>query len=180
MAVLGSGGYGTVILCEHKNSKLRVAVKHIKKAKLRRSFGQTYENFHELEVMERVCRSQVPGLLDLLDSFEDKDNFYTVTKYMPSCDLQKFLLGEKKKVRFSEAEVKEIMHQLVLAVKELHSKNVLHRDIKLSNILVSKDLQTKRLQVKLADFGSAKILASPTAKHEFSIGTMGFMAPEAL
>lgn len=70
------------------------------------------------------------------------------------------------------------MYQLAQAVKELHSKLVLHRDIKLANILLHMD--GTKMHVKLADFGSAIILESRRAKKTFKIGTMGYMAPEML
>ena len=64
------------------------------------------------------------------------------------------------------------------AVAGLHARNILHRDIKLDNIMVSESV--KGLRVHLADLGSAVKLSSPTATSTFMIGTPGYIAPEML
>jgi len=65
-----------------------------------------------------------------------------------------------------------------MGVQALHKKNILHRDIKLENILVT-DL-TEDTGVRIADMGSAIHLDSPTATTNFMIGTPGYIAPEML
>lgn len=95
-----------MFLCEHKNSEQKVAVKQINKAKIKRSFGRNGNTFMELQSMHAVCRSQVPNLIDLLDTFEDPDYYYTVTKFMPYCDLQKHLTKNINKGPMRENEAK--------------------------------------------------------------------------
>jgi len=62
----------------------------------------------------------------------------------------------------------------------LHKRNILHRDIKLANILVSGSSRTHPVKVRLADLGCAVELESETATRSFSIGTPGYIPPEAL
>ena len=107
--VLGSGGFGKVFLCEHKNSKQEVAVKQINKTKIKRSFGRNGNTFSELEVMKEACRGSSAYIIDLLDCFEDSINYYTVTKYMPYGDLQKYLTVNMKKGPLAESAAKLIM-----------------------------------------------------------------------
>ena len=67
---------------------------------------------------------------------------------------------------------------MALGVQALHKKNILHRDIKLENILVTD--QTEDTGVRIGDMGSAIQLDSPTGTTSFMIGTPGYIAPEML
>ena len=70
------------------------------------------------------------------------------------------------------------MKQIGSALQTLHKKNIIHRDIKVENILV--DGQGNDLTYYLGDLGSAIKLRSADQKADFGIGTFGFMAPEML
>ena len=82
----------------------------------------------------------------------------------------------------SESKSKIIMEQLLLAVDFLHQKGVVHRDIKLDNILISKiDQDEGELIVKIADFGLSTLLPEDTKiKLKDRCGTPCYIAPEAL
>ena len=68
--------------------------------------------------------------------------------------------------------------QLALGVQSLHKQLIVHRDMKINNILVSD--YSEDATVRIGDFGSAFKLASPTDTSDFIIGTPGYMAPEML
>lgn len=74
--------------------------------------------------------------------------------------------------------MKKIILKIAVGVEALHKRNILHRDIKLENILVT-DL-TEDTGVRIGDMGSAIRLDSPTGKTNFMIGTPGYIAPEML
>ena len=76
---------------------------------------------------------------------------------------------------FSEDEILDFFTQICLAVKYIHNKKILHRDIKDQNIFLSKNLM-----VKLGDFGVSKILEGTRYKATTMIGTDYCMAPEVL
>jgi calcium-dependent protein kinase len=80
---------------------------------------------------------------------------------------------------FSEAETFAIMFQLLSAVTVLHTNGVIHRDVKLDNILLaSNDLKTS---VRLADFGAAQYFTvHDVCPFQARIGTERYMAPEVL
>lgn len=109
--------------------------------------------------MQKSCRRQAPGLINLYDCFEDKDNYYTITKFFRGGNLKDYLSQKirKEKKFLTESDVRHIMYQLAVGVKELHSRNVIHRDIKMANILVNEDTDNK-IDVRLTDFGCAGIL----------------------
>ena len=78
---------------------------------------------------------------------------------------------------FSEKDSKIIIYQISKAIKYCHSKNIVHRDIKLENILISNE---DPLTVKLADFGLSYIKRSEIIKIRRKVGTTYYMPPEML
>jgi hypothetical protein len=72
-------------------------------------------------------------------------------------------------------EVQYIMLQLLRGVEYLHSRNVIHRDLKLANLMVDSDLR-----LKIGDFGLATLLADPDEKRLTMCGTPNYIAPEIL
>lgn len=82
---------------------------------------------------------------------------------------------------FDERQAKVIMEQLLLVVDYMHQKNIIHRDLKLDNVLVNHALDTGELNVKIADFGLSTFFASnPRDKLFEKCGTPCYAAPEIL
>lgn len=71
-----------------------------------------------------------------------------------------------------------MVKQIAEGLQALHSQNIVHRDIKLENILVSSF--ARKTTIKLADFGSAAQLTSASDKASFQVGTHGYLAPEII
>lgn len=80
---------------------------------------------------------------------------------------------------FTETTVASVVHQILLALNFMHSKSIMHRDIKLENILCedSVDLAPDDIQIKLTDFGFATRY-NPNKKEKLSLGSPLYMAPE--
>lgn len=91
-------------------------------------------------------------------------------EYAEGGDLLQYVMNRES---LNEKESKHIFLQLVDAIKQCHSKGILHRDIKLNNVLL--DGKT----VKLCDFGSSKLIQSDTVVTELT-GTPSFLAPEVI
>ncbi|KRX99349.1 Aurora kinase A, partial [Trichinella pseudospiralis] len=168
---LGSGGYGKVYKAKEKITKITVALKVSCKA---RSKSQNY-----LKVVNReisiLSKLKHPNILKLHACFEDRKCDVLVLEFAKSGALYDMLKKEKE-MRFTEQRTAKYISQLISAVQYLHSKRIVHRDIKAENVLVDgNDV------VKLADFGLSAYLSElrgDRGKHV--CGTLGYLAPEVL
>lgn len=111
----------------------------------------------------------------MLDLFEDHKNFYIVLEYMAGGDLFDYL--DRRDFLISEARAKEIAKQLLSAVTYLHSLGVVHRDLKIENIMMEND--TNGACPRICDFGLSKIIGPEELASE-PFGTVAYAAPEIL
>lgn len=128
-----------------------------------------------------------PYIVKLEDYFEYNGEVHLVLEYCNGGDLNKYLgeLKEESKRKVGEVfmlqEVKVISYYLANAIYLLYSKNIVHRDIKPKNILISIDERTRRIaKVKLSDFGTSRELSSKEVTMGTFVGTAKFVAPEVL
>lgn len=116
----------------------------------------------EVEILKK-CRHQ--NIIHFYDFLETKNNFYLVMEYCKDGNLYNYV---KSKGPLPEAEAVEIFKQILNGYHELYNQKVMHRDIKLSNILLNDSV------VKIADFGFAK-----QGEISYSdVGTVVYKAPE--
>jgi len=111
----------------------------------------------------------------LIDLFETSEYYYIVMEYMAGNDMFDFL--QRKNFALPEEKVRELLIQLILAVRYLHSFGIVHRDLKLENIMMSS--KENDATPKLVDFGLSKIIG-PNEKASEPFGTVGYVAPEVL
>ena len=113
-----------------------------------------------------------PNLVQLLDVVVGRrmSSVFLVFEYM-NYDLARLIDGQRKP--FSAAEIKNLMHQLLSAVAFLHERNVLHRDIKVSNMLYN-----SQGELKLCDFGLARVCANPVLPMSPKVVTLWYRPPE--
>ena len=174
---LGEGTFGIVVLGCHKISKDKFAIKVMKKEQITKVFEVNNEAFNEREILQEFSRSKNSNILELVDSFEDAENIFLVTKLMAGGDMLNYLMKQETQP-LTEMHAKIIIRQVAIGVRSLHEKNIVHRDLKIENLLMAD--MTFNTKVRIADLGSAARLASPTATTTFKIGTPGYMAPEML
>lgn len=104
--------------------------------------------------------------------FESRESVYVVTEYLKGGEL--FKKVENKSV--SEPDAAQMIQKIAMALEYLHSKNILHRDIKLENIMLAEENSYQ--EAKLIDFGFATKMDN--LGHIKKCGTPGYVAPELL
>ena len=125
----------------------------------------------EVEVLRTLDH---PGIVRYREHFLHGESLCVVMTYCEGGDLAAIIKRRaKKEDHFTEAEVLDWFVQLVMALHHVHSKKILHRDLKTQNIFITKNL------VKLGDFGIAKVMHGKFAQTIVG-GTPCYMAPELL
>ena len=165
--LIGKGAFGKVNIGLQVLTGRIVAIKSFNKKKLKNEQAKT-KILYEIELMKNLRHSSV---VKLLDTFETKDYLLIIMENVSGGDLLTFV---KKRTKLNEKICKYIFKQLLLSLKFIHSKNIIHRDIKLDNILI--DLNNN---IKLCDFGVGKIIHEGEIIKE-QCGTPAYIAPEIL
>lgn len=165
---LGKGSCGKVYQATHILTGLQVAIKCIDKLRLKDQ-RRRRKVMQEIQALHRCNGSRVVRLLEV---FESKSELYIVLELMDGGDLHQYV---KTNGAVDEALAKRIFVQLVQAVKLCHSLNIVHRDIKLDNVLITADQRI----IKLCDFSICRFVEFGGRLKDFS-GTPAYLAPEVL
>ena len=86
--------------------------------------------------MQELARDNCTEMLSFIESFEDDKSFYVVVKYMPAGDLLNYVCNQPTQP-LDEEHTKMIIRQVAQGLKAMHSRLIIHRDIKLENLLVT-------------------------------------------
>ena len=184
---LGKGSFGEVFLTrKNNNSNEFYAAK-----RLDRAYSEKPENMKRLTNEVKILKVlNHPNVVKLIELKKTKTHIYIVTEYCNGgslCDcLRKYTSAKFKP--FPEKVVQYLMKQIVSALSYIHSKKIIHRDLKLDNILVNfpteqdkKSLNMMSATVKLIDFGFATILRSYRDNLTYTVlGTPTNMEPHLL
>ncbi|ESO08790.1 hypothetical protein HELRODRAFT_74016, partial [Helobdella robusta] len=148
---IGSGTFGSVFLALRLNDQKKVALKKLAKDKTK------IEDFC-IEFRYGRLFSRHPGVLETFSTaYVTNAWFVLVHEYAPMSDLLRLV---PPRVGLPEVAVKSVMRQLVGAVQYVHEAGVVHRDLKLENILVFQNVT----RVKLGDFGVARKVGTKVCK----------------
>ncbi|RYY82829.1 serine/threonine-protein kinase, partial [archaeon] len=198
---IGQGGFSTVYRARHRESNQDVAIKVIEK-----NVNMDHEdpanglNRPSISGKQQQLRQRIDNeislhkclkhthIVELLEWFEDDDYVYIVQEYCPDGNLYRLL---KAWGRLSEAASLEIIRQVLCAVHHIHTQGIIHRDLKLSNILIhhldksinlstASTFFTEQIVVKVCDFGFAVAHTHPDDEHHTLCGTPNYIAPEVL
>lgn len=167
--LLGKGGFASVYKAKCLKTGIFVAIKMIDKKQMHAA-GMVDRVQQEVTIHYRLKH---PSILELYTFFEDANYVYLVLELCHNGELQKFLKTNTENHCLSEIEASNVIRQVVEGLQYLHSHNILHRDMSLSNLLLTQDMQ-----VKIADFGLATQLTRPDEKHMTMCGTPNFISPE--
>lgn len=117
-----------------------------------------------------------PNIIGFIDSFEENGYFYIVLEYANKGNLLDYLQNHNNELRLTDKL--QIFLKICDGLKILHSKDILHRDLKCENVLLSTD-DDGCIHVKLADFGASRDVTNVTGKLTL-IGTPSYVSPELL
>lgn len=165
--LLGKGGFACVYRARSNKTGEEVAIKMIDK-KLMKAAGMAARVKKEVEIHSRLKH---PSILELYNYFEDSNYVYLVLEICHNGELNRYLKANCKVL--SETEARHYMVQIVSGMLYLHSHGILHRDLTLANLLL-----TKTMDVKIADFGLATQLSYTEEKHFTMCGTPNYISPE--
>lgn len=170
--VLGSGISGLVRLVSHKATGVKYAVKC-----LDLGLVDTEEGLAQLrEEIFIMCQLDHPNIVRLEEVYESHTEIYLVQELCLGGELFD-RLDEQPDYHYTEGECARLVKQMMCAVRYLHSKGIIHRDLKLENFLFSNTLPDSEL--KMIDFGLSKHFRYGEVQHE-AVGTPYTVAPEVI
>lgn len=163
---LGSGYFGTVKMATHRLTGLNVAVKTLKRKQYKEA-GMIYPP-REIELIRKLNH---PNICRLYDTIITDEAIYMITEVVPGGELFDYV---SQKDHLGEDESRNIMRQLVKATEYMHRSGIVHRDLKMENILLNSDGTVKIIDMGLGNFFDA------TGKHKLNTfcGSADYAAPE--
>nr|XP_060626419.1 hormonally up-regulated neu tumor-associated kinase [Anolis sagrei ordinatus] len=168
---LGEGSFAKVREGLHVVTGEKVAVKVIDKKRAKKDTYVTKNLRREGQIQQMIRHPHIAQLLDIL---ETENSYYLVMELCPGGNLM-HKIYEKK--RLEEHEARKYIWQLILAVEHLHRAGVVHRDLKIENLLLDEDNN-----IKLIDFGLSNCASILGYTDPFSTqcGSPAYAAPELL
>ncbi|NXH40846.1 NEK3 kinase, partial [Dicaeum eximium] len=166
LKVLGEGSFGRALLVHHRISDQKHVMKEIRLP----MSSSGVENSRKEAVL--LAKMKHPNIVAFKESFEADGHLYIVMEYCDDGDLMQKIKHQGGNL-FPEDTILHWFVQICLAVKHIHDKRVLHRDIKSKNVFL-----TQSGKVKLGDFGSARLLAHPMSYACTYVGTPYYVPPE--
>jgi cell division cycle 2-like protein len=166
---IDEGAYGVVFQATDSRTGEKVALKRVKLTKEREGFPIT-----ALREVTILLRLKHPNIINVREVVLDRSmqKVYMAMDYAEH-DLKGLM--EVMRHPFSQSEVKSLMQQLLSAVDYMHEQWIVHRDLKLSNLLY-----TNRGELKVCDFGLARSYGDPLRNMTSLVVTLWYRAPELL
>lgn len=168
--VLGSGQFGIVHGGKHRKTGRDVAIKIIDK--LRFPSRQESQLRNEVAILQNL---RCPGVVDLEAMCETPERIYVAMEKLHGDMLEMILSSDKG--RLPERITRFIVTQILEALRHLHSRSIVHCDLKPENVLLA--TEDPFPQIKLCDFGFARIIGEKSFRRSV-VGTPAYLAPEVL
>ena len=165
---IGEGTFGKVELVEHKITGMVRAMKIIKKV----NSANEESILNELNILKKIDHQNI---LKIYEYYCDDQNYYLITEYCSGGDLYNVM----KTQHISEVQAACIMYQILLAINHIHKLKIMHRDLKLENILVTKKEEDGLYRIKICDFGTSNLFEVGKKERNLA-GSSYYIAPEVL
>lgn len=168
LSKLGSGSFGTVFKVRRLADNDVYVLKSIRIAEL--SFKEQSDAINEVRILSQL---DSPYIVKYFDSFIDSGSLHIIMEFCNKGDLQTLIKKAKEKdvSRLKESITWNVLLQVVVALYYLHSRKILHRDLKSANVFLSKSEGMSAFHVKVGDLGVAKLLETSTAFAQTIVGT---------
>jgi calcium-dependent protein kinase len=170
--VLGVGITGNVRLITHKETGIQRALKRLDLSHLK--------NKHDLDVLldevKIMCALDHPNIVCLEEVYEGDSELYLTQELCTGGDLFD-RLDQQTNFHYTELQCARLVRQIISSVAYLHSKNIIHRDLKLENFLFQSE--SSESELKMIDFGLSKHFHTGELQHE-TVGTPYTVAPEVI
>ena len=165
--IIGRGAFGKVNIGLNILTGRIVAIKSFNKKNIINESSKK-KILYETNLMRGLFH---PSVTKILETFESENYMLIIMEYISGGNLQNFV---KKRRKLSEKIAKILFRQIIQGIKYIHSRGIVHRDIKLENILL--DLNNI---IKICDFGVGKLIKPNTILKD-QCGTPVYMAPEII
>ena len=166
---LGKGSYGTVykvksLLNSNVYVMKKMEIKHLK-------HQQQLECYREVSILKKVSHQNI---IQYYSSFLEEEILYLIMEYAELGDLYSLIKHYKKHSKyFDEIDIWKISLEILSGLEYLHSRKIIHRDIKCLNLFITKDRH-----VKIGDLGVSTITSSIDNLHYTRVGTPLYLSPE--
>ncbi|CAH8856737.1 unnamed protein product [Trichobilharzia szidati] len=164
---IGEGAFGKAILVLSKSENIHRVMKEINISKM--TLKEREEARKEVSVLSKMNH---PNIVQYCDSFEESGWLYIIMEYCDQGDLYT-KINKQNGVLMPETLILDYFVQISLALKHIHDRMILHRDIKTQNVFL-----TSKGRLKLGDFGIAKVLNHTLDLARTCIGTPYYLSPE--
>jgi len=171
---LGNGSFGTVYLVTLKKQPKGQPVKYFAMKTLEKEsvLKQNMARYALTEKNVLQVAGSHPLIIGLNYAFQNDHRLYLIMEFAPGGDMENQI---RKKKKFNEQESRLYIAEIICAIENLHSHNIIFRDLKPGNIVLDKDGHCK-----LTDFGLSKENVGELSENKSFVGSIAYLAPEIL